>query len=572
MYTNLLVKKISLGLIFLVVAVIVGYGVRAIIYSNNVSPIPQDGNSTSTDTPSVSPQPSSTVSTSTNSQVRLTSKKGGAIKVSWITPVPVPVPNIFKKNQKGENNVGDGAEFYNVGQIPSGPYANGEVLYALLFGGGLDGPGSSFFSFISQNGEVTYIAKNSDELTDDYLDRSKIFVDTVSDFPDVILPKIITYAGSSFTATSYIQFTQFQFFDKVYKPNDLRFVFTDPKVGKVYTDSPNEKNTPVPPFKKNDFYVKAPDGTLRVYSLDINFYDKDHHLPSVVWNDGTTNTKEYTPADMGGCGSLNGLSVQYGLTLADLTPAGVTSKKDTVYELKDSNNSILKSIYTNDYNPYNQTKIPYAEFVSTHPAFFWLDPFGRIIKFQRYDFIPVAECGKPVIYLYPEKTTNVSVRVVPQGGMTKSIPDYKNGWNVIASPGGIIKDPETGLEYPYLFWEGRGGLYQTPAKGFIVTEKNVHNFLVEKLTALGLNEKERNDFLEFWEPKMSGAPYFFVTFLGNKEMDQLAPLSITPKPDTIIRILMDFVPLQKPVSVEEYSIRTPERKGFTVIEWGGVLR
>jgi hypothetical protein len=71
---------------------------------------------------------------------------------------------------------------------------------------------------------------------------------------------------------------------------------------------------------------------------------------------------------------------------------------------------------------------------------------------------------------------------------------------------------------------------------------------------------------------MTGAPYFFVTFLGNKEMDAIAPLTIIPKPDSVIRILMDFSPLQKPIFVEGYEIKTPNRNGFTVVEWGGVLR
>ena len=55
-------------------------------------------------------------------------------------------------------------------------------------------------------------------------------------------------------------------------------------------------------------------------------------------------------------------------------------------------------------------------------------------------------------------------------------------------------------------------------------------------------------------------------------VDDLAPLSISPKPDTVIRILMDFMPLQRPILVEGFNIRTPVRKGFTVVEWGGVLR
>ena len=129
-----------------------------------------------------------------------------------------------------------------------------------------------------------------------------------------------------------------------------------------------------------------------------------------------------------------------------------------------------------------------------------------------------------------------------------------------------------GKSYPYLFWEGRGGLYQTPDKGFVVAQSGVHELLENKLSLAGLNEKERADFESFWEPKMQGAPYYFVTFMGNNVMDEIAPLTVTPKPDTVIRVLMDFKPLEQPISVQGYNIRTPERKGFTVVEWGGVLR
>ena len=195
-----------------------------------------------------------------------------------------------------------------------------------------------------------------------------------------------------------------------------------------------------------------------------------------------------------------------------------------------------------------------------------------LIKFQKSEFLPVAECGKPVIYLYPEQTTKISVNISPKGGFTKTEPEYGNGWNVLATPNGQLTDISTGIIYPYLFWEGRGGIYTTPTRGFVVAEKDVHNFLVEKLTKLGLNQNEQKDFIEFWEPRMTGAPYFFVTFLGNRSMDEIAPLTISPKPDSVIRILMDFTPLQEPISVEGYDIKTPTREGFTVVEWGGVLR
>jgi hypothetical protein len=35
---------------------------------------------------------------------------------------------------------------------------------------------------------------------------------------------------------------------------------------------------------------------------------------------------------------------------------------------------------------------------------------------------------------------------------------------------------------------------------------------------------------------------------------------------------MDFKPLDKPIAVKGYTIKTPKRQGFTVVEWGGVLR
>ena len=47
------------------------------------------------------------------------------------------------------------------------------------------------------------------------------------------------------------------------------------------------------------------------------------------------------------------------------------------------------------------------------------------------------------------------------------------------------------------------------------------------------------------------------------------PLEITPMPDTVIRVLMTFKGLEKPIDVKEQMINTPTRNGFTVVEWGG---
>jgi hypothetical protein len=261
---------------------------------------------------------------------------------------------------------------------------------------------------------------------------------------------------------------------------------------------------------------------------------------------------------------------------SDLKLVGKNKWGDDIYELKDTNSSLLKTYYDNYkntfYNEDGDSPILYKEFLANHPMFFWKTRYGQFVKFENTAYAMAAECGKPVIYLYPEETTKVSVKVNPVGGMTYSDPEYNNGWNVVSDTVSNIKDLITGKTYPYLFWEGRGGIYAQPKTGFVVSKGEVHNFLNEKLSKYGLNGKEIADFQEFWEPRMKASPYYFVTFLGNSSMDVLAPLDIEPKPDTIIRVLMDFSPLEKPIKVEGYEINTPVREGFTVVEWGGVIR
>lgn len=53
-------------------------------------------------------------------------------------------------------------------------------------------------------------------------------------------------------------------------------------------------------------------------------------------------------------------------------------------------------------------------------------------------------------------------------------------------------------------------------------------------------------------------------------------MNIEPKPDTVIRILMTYHRLDKddgefpPIRLDNYQ--TPSRRGFVVVEWGGILR
>ena len=182
-----------------------------------------------------------------------------------------------------------------------------------------------------------------------------------------------------------------------------------------------------------------------------------------------------------------------------------------------------------------------------------------------------AEMGKPVIYLYPEKTMKVFVNVEPEGGISVSEPELADGWNVVATPDSKIYNFGDRGVYPYLFWEGYAYDFVTPEEGFVVGNDGVEKFFDEKLAVLGMNEVEIADFKEFWVPRLNEDPYYFITFISQEDFDEYAPLTVSPEPDSVIRVFFDYKGLDKEVKVEEQKLVTPKRNGFTVVEWGGRL-
>ena len=55
----------------------------------------------------------------------------------------------------------------------------------------------------------------------------------------------------------------------------------------------------------------------------------------------------------------------------------------------------------------------------------------------------------------------------------------------------------------------------------------------------------------------------------NITKEKAMPLQVTPKPDSIIRVMMDWKGLEEPIKVQEQELETPSREGYTVVEWGG---
>lgn len=213
------------------------------------------------------------------------------------------------------------------------------------------------------------------------------------------------------------------------------------------------------------------------------------------------------------------------------------------------------------------------EFIHSNKIFVVKLENGMYTLISTPDFSPQTECGKPVIYLYPTETTTVNVKVGVDT-ITKSEPIYgTNGWTVTASPDGTLVNSSDHQTYPYLFWEGQSSKTLSTGTGWTVAKKDVATVLPKTLQEMGLNTKETADFMAFWGPRITAekSPYIEFNFVPQKTFDQIAPLTVTPKPDTVLRIFMTYRGVQTAgLPVPHY---TPiQRNGFTLIEWGGALQ
>ena len=181
----------------------------------------------------------------------------------------------------------------------------------------------------------------------------------------------------------------------------------------------------------------------------------------------------------------------------------------------------------------------------------------------------IVKSFKPVIYLYPEDEEEVIVKLGKKENLTCTYPKYKDGWKVLAKPSGDLIELETGKELYSLYWEGKNNVKHDLTEGFIVEGENAASFLEEKLEILGLNSKEKQEFIIYWLPELEANKLNYIRFETKEQIDEDMPIEITPVPDTIIRIMMVVKKINKPLDVKEQVLTSVERKGFTVVEWGG---
>lgn len=138
--------------------------------------------------------------------------------------------------------------------------------------------------------------------------------------------------------------------------------------------------------------------------------------------------------------------------------------------------------------------------------------------FLKVFFKPII--AKPVLYLYPTENTNITVKFEHPEYLTTTYPKYNDGWSVNADTNGNLHD-ENGKYYYALYWEEKNNIKPDFKEGFYVEKENVINFLEEKLSIIGLNDREKNEFIMYWLPILESNKKSLVYFELTESKEKL---------------------------------------------------
>ncbi|MCG6534935.1 MAG: hypothetical protein L7F78_09640 [Syntrophales bacterium LBB04] len=175
----------------------------------------------------------------------------------------------------------------------------------------------------------------------------------------------------------------------------------------------------------------------------------------------------------------------------------------------------------------------------------------------------------PCIYLYPKETGSVSVTLLPaqDAWLTKTDPEYRGGWTVQAEPTGLID----GI-YNYLYYACDVLMDFQTTEGWALAADKIFPWFEENLPKFGLNQTETAGFVDYWSKHLPYSPWYLVYPQYNDRVARHIDISIDPKPDSMLRLWFVIDKAEQPKLLPAPAFKTFERSGFTVVEWGVVMR
>jgi|GEM_PF-4655780 len=352
-------------------------------------------------------------------------------------------------------------------------------------------------------------------------------------------------------------------------------------------------NEPVYTKDNNTYFALTDDGFLVELSKITNFgitkLNFGENIKQLKFdNSALENSSDYFIDNSAfGCGISEALTEADFPKKSELKKIGTTSNGKDLYAANGGvGEAYTKKIYDEDYignqlNQYNSfsgddtTPYTFQEFMGYNPVFYLKNSQGFWERYTNYDFVVAGGCAKPAIYMYAPSGTNFNVKVIPNGELAFTLPEYNSrGWNVTTRADGTLLNAEDGKTYDYLWWDSVANPFATPkGTGWIGSKADAKAYLETSLNAMNLNAKERAQFLEYWLPKLeeSSKANVQITFLFNEEVDRIAKLDVTGKLDNSFRVFMLYKPTDELTTLKSQTIKSANRSSNYLVEWGGGL-
>lgn len=543
-------KIILISLIILIIGLVIG---GYIIYQSNINNKEKKNENNSSSSKII------------DGQISSTKKEEKEYKVAtWNNKSYKPKKHFFSANSDPEYYEyflkEEYVEYYNVATL-----TNGDTVVRVIF---MDVDDYVYRTFIvDKNDQITSI---KDFYNDSFSDSNlspEIKIDKSIFIPEIYPNADIIYNNITFFADHPTPIENYDF------DNNIINKLASNEYGDLFMSKNLIKGDQDDDMYSLQFYFKTPDNNIIIpYKNKNSIINDDNKLAASFINPKNITINWLTP--------FTGCDIDFrnseGVFLENFNPANNIKIASTIngnkpiYKLTDE--KMIKIFHEEYYYEDSEfSNLSYEDYKKALTHIVYESLPGQWQLLVNANYVAEAGCAKPVIYLYPKKDTYVDVEVGAE--ITISDPQYPiGGWkHVFAKTDGSLT--YNGNNYESLFWEGLGkGKYPIKGRvGKLVTQEKLIPSIKKDLLDQGLNKKEIADFLEFWKDNLPKSPYIRLTWLNTKEMNNLAPLKIYPRPQTMIRVFLEAKGYDRPIELEPQVLTKVARKGFTVVEWGGLL-
>jgi hypothetical protein len=186
--------------------------------------------------------------------------------------------------------------------------------------------------------------------------------------------------------------------------------------------------------------------------------------------------------------------------------------------------------------------------------------------------------GKPNLYIYGKKGTNFSIRLKgdEKSLLLAAVPGYENGWTGKLNDKGFVAEDS---QYGYVYYDYSVDISKLQwTQGKCVKQNQLMGYLNKLLKLNNFKKNEIKDFNDYWPYKMPQADEYCVYPQGNKELDVVAKLEVTPKaninrlaffvvPRNAIPLKQKITYFRKPSS-EWKQVNVKNKDPIQINEWG----